>query len=355
MVMKKGNVDITTDLKNPVRAGSHHRLLCMTGPLKGNVIYLKGKRVILGRGDLVDIQILDSKISREHAEFFLNNDRYVLTDISNQNGIIVNDTKERQKVLEDGFKIVVGQTVLKYNYFFVKESSAKKSKVFSKEVAPTSERTETHDFAKRSEDVGQKPKKNLLIIGIIILGAFYFLTASDDGGSSNQKSSDSSSNMNTEIDDSLMANRSKSSRDDFETKIKVESLIHRGRREYREGNYFRAMEEFRLALTLDPGNGVASFYNSKSKQRLDEDVSRSFLRAKQEKESKKFGQAIVSYMSILRLLKGYSSDERFRDAYCQLVNIIKSDINNDKYLDADTRMNQINLELGLKADEVSCK
>ena len=62
------NVKISTDLKIPTEIGLYYRLLCMTGPNKGKVYYLTGKRIIIGRGDKSDIQILDSKISREHAE-----------------------------------------------------------------------------------------------------------------------------------------------------------------------------------------------------------------------------------------------------------------------------------------------
>jgi hypothetical protein len=62
------NVRITTELKSPSEVGVFYRLLCMTGPNKGKVYYLTGKRLIIGRGDNADIQIVDTKISREHAE-----------------------------------------------------------------------------------------------------------------------------------------------------------------------------------------------------------------------------------------------------------------------------------------------
>lgn len=356
--MTKGsNVHITNDLKNPSTEGVHHRLLCMTGPKKGTVVYLIGKRIILGRGEDVDIQITDPKISREHAEFMLANGKYTVTDLNTPNGIIVNDAKEKQKILEDGFKVVVGQTVLKYSVISVSQSVAvydEKNKLSpNKKISKNINRkTEIEDDG--PEPVAEKPKKNALILILVVAAVLYLLMG---GGDSVDKNiSTQKKNEGADLEEQFTSSSKKTSKsEDKETKIKVESLIHRGRREYREGNYFRAMEDFRLALTLEPGNATASFYMSKSRQRLDEEVNKYFFKAKQDKEAKKFSAAIVSYASILRLLKGYPNDERFQKAYCQLSDMLKSDSSNEKYLDADTKINEMHVELGLKKDEVKCK
>ena len=43
---------------------------------------------------------------------------------------------------------------------------------------------------------------------------------------------------------------------------KLEIIYQRGLREAREGNYFRAINEFNLALILSPNNSRARFYIS---------------------------------------------------------------------------------------------
>lgn len=357
---REGNVHITNDLKNPSQEGIYHRLLCMTGPRKGTVIYLSGKRILLGRGEKVDIQINDVKISREHAEFTLVDNKYTVTDLNTQNGIIVNDTKEKQKVLEDGMKIVIGQTVLKYNYIVVEAGlvvSNEKGKTPDEKTSKKNKLTikRPDDFETVEEAPAPKNKKNGLVLILVIGAVLYFLMSGKDETSQVVKDAGKNVSEGQEIEDPFTQTETKKSRmEDRETKIKVESLIHRGRREYREGNYFRAMEDFRLALTLEPGNATASFYNSKSKQRLDEEVTKFFSKAKQDKEAKKFQGAMVSYSSILRLLKGYPGDERFVNAYCQLIDMLKSGSSNEKYLDADTKIEELHVELGIKKDEVKC-
>lgn len=357
---REGNVHITNDLKNPTQEGIYHRLLCMTGPRKGTVVYLSGKRVLLGRGEKVDIQINDVKISREHAEFTLVDNKYTITDLNTQNGIIVNDTKEKQKILEDGMKIVIGQTVLKYNYIVIEpglvpvnEKGKSSEEKGSKKNKLTIKRPDDFDEVEQAPE--PKNKKNGLILVVVLIAVLYFLMGGGDETSQAVKDAGKSVNEAQEIEDPFTQTETKKNRmEDRETKIKVESLIHRGRREYREGNYFRAMEDFRLALTLEPGNATASFYNSKSKQRLDEEVTKFFSKAKQDKEAKKFQGAMVSYSSILRLLKGYPGDERFMNAYCQLIDMLKSGSSNEKYLDADTKIEELHVELGIKKDEVKC-
>lgn len=355
---KSSNVNITNDLKNPTTEGVHHRLLCMTGPRKGTVIYLLGKRIILGRGEEGDIQIADPKISREHAEFTLSGGKYVVTDLNTPNGIIVNDTKEKQKTLEDGYKIVIGQTVLKYNLLKISQAVAvydEKNKSSANKKGP--KLTAKKEEADIDEEVKPeaKPKKNALILVVVLAAVIYLLMGGDDTSNQVAKKNDTA-NSSVDLEEQFATTSRKTSKsEDRETKIKVESLIHRGRREYREGNYFRAMEDFRLAMTLEPGNATASFYMSKSRQRLDEEVNKFFFKAKQDKEAKKFSSAMVSYASILRLLKGYPNDERFQKAYCQLIDMLKSDTSNEKYLDADTKITELHTELGLKKDEVKCK
>jgi tetratricopeptide (TPR) repeat protein len=109
----------------------------------------------------------------------------------------------------------------------------------------------------------------------------------------------------------------------------METLIHSGRREFSEGNYFRAIEDFRLALLLNPNNGHASFYLSKAKQSLDDDIKKNMEKGKQEHESKKLQAAIVSYCGVLQLIQNYPDDERYKNAQLQ-ISAIESELGMEK-------------------------
>lgn len=113
--MKSGSVQVAKNLKPPTVEGLHHRILCLTGENKGTSYYIKSNRIVLGRSDDADVKVMDSKSSKQHAEIVRVGTHYVLTDLKSQNGTMVNDLKVTQHTLKDGDKIIIGQTVFKYN------------------------------------------------------------------------------------------------------------------------------------------------------------------------------------------------------------------------------------------------
>ncbi len=326
------NVRITNELKNPTEVGVHYRLLCMTGPNKGNVYYLIGKRIIIGRGEATDIQIVDTKISREHGELSFSENAYTITDLGAQNGIIVNDHKIKQKKLNDGEKIVIGQTVFKYNVITITQSiemmiaDANPDSAMSKEIkkgvkvkVPSKTfKNEVEENVKinKSSDKDTTSKSKVLIFGIILIAVIFILMGDEDKKVAPIKGSGKNVPSDLEVfNESVIV---KVTADDPETKKKLLALTHSGRREFREGNYFRAMEEFRLALLISPNNGQASFYLSKAKQRLDDEIKKNFEKGAQEQDSKKYQSAIVSFCSVVQLIKEYPDDERYKTAMTNL-------------------------------------
>jgi pSer/pThr/pTyr-binding forkhead associated (FHA) protein len=333
---KSTNVKITNELKNPTEVGTHYRFLCMTGPNKGKVYYLTGKRIIIGRADSADIQIVDVKISREHAELSFSDNGYTITDLGAENGVIVNDTKIKQKKLSDAEKIVIGQTVFKYNIIEVtnsemivggEDNAVDVSKNVKSKVNKTQLKSNngTAENYKKSSNQEKKGSSKVLIMALVIGVVLYVLMDKEEPSNRGRSQK---TNPISEFDAPEILSK-KANQDDSDTKKKFESYIHSGRREFSEGNYFRAIEDFRLALLLSPNNGHASFYLSKAKQRLDEDIDKNFLKGKQEYESKKYQASIVSYCGVVQLIQNYPNDERFKNAMLK-ISAIESELGMEK-------------------------
>lgn len=338
---KAVNVKITNELKSPSEPGTHHRFLCMTGPNKGKVYYLLGKRIIIGRGENADIQIVDTKISREHAELSFSDNGYTITDLGAQNGIIVNDSKVKQKKLIDAEKIVIGSTVIKYNLIEVAANEmimaedadvvpVREMKVNKpKSSSPRIQRDDPFaGNSRRSEPEKKGGPPKVLVFGLIIGGVMYALFSGNEEAT--QKSSRATSNAQADLEREFNTPIiRKNAPEDAEVKKKLEALVHSGRREFSEGNYFRAMEDFRLALLLSPNNGQASFYLSKAKQSLDDDIRKNFEKGKQEFEAKSYRAAIVSYCGVVQLIQNYPNDERYKNAMLQ-ISAIESELGMEK-------------------------
>jgi len=289
------NVLVLKHFESPKDAGVYYRLVCLTGPSKGEAYILKGNRIVIGRSDKADIVLKDTKASREHAEVTKVGETWVVTDLGSQNGIVVNEKKVTQKELAESDKLIVGQTVFK---FAKVEVSAPKSKLgnFDDEVQNT-----------------ENSKKTFLpVLVLAILFAAIFLI--DDDKKADAPKTKATKGFADVTDEYTMAKKKRQAKEDKAIKEKLSAIYQRGLREYREGNYFRAINEFSLALIIAPGDSQADFYLRKTKEDLDAAIETAAARGQRDEASIKYQSAIVAYCSIIRLLNSAPEDARYKSA-----------------------------------------
>lgn len=296
------NVLVLKNFELPKEAGTYHRLTCLTGGNKGESYVLIGTRIIIGRSEKADVRLNDNKASREHAELSKVGSHWVVTDLGSQNGIILNDKKINQEQLNDGDKLIVGQTVFK----FMKVEVAAKNNV----IRETREEVEE-----------EQKKKSFLpfVIMIAILGAL-FLFDSDDSSKKNISSAPKVSTIDP-TSEYVTALKKRQAKEDKQLKEKLNVIYQRGLREYREGNYFRAIHEFNLALIIAPGDSQAEYYLRKTKEDLDSSIENYTAKAQRDEEALKYQSAIVSYCSIIRLLYSVPDDPRYKNAETQIKDL----------------------------------
>lgn len=85
--------------------------------LKGSEIgqiWPLSRRTVIGRGAGADIQLTDSKLSREHAVFTCRDKRLYVTDLESRNGTYVEGQQVSANTeLEDGAHVQIGQTLVR--------------------------------------------------------------------------------------------------------------------------------------------------------------------------------------------------------------------------------------------------
>lgn len=293
------NVLALKHFEMPPEEGTWWRLMCLTGQTKGDAYVLTGSRVVLGRSEKADIRVLDLKSSREHAEITKVGKDWVLTDLGSQNGIVVNDQKVSQQKLKEGDKIVIGQTVYKFAKVEVK-GAAKTAK------PKLDEELETAAPAKKQSSA------LLGLIAAVGIGLMLF----DDSGKKTEvvKKKSTTADVQDVTDEYLQLVRQKQLMDDKSQKQKMNTIFQRGQREFREGNYFRAIDEFSLALILNPNDPLADFYLRKSKEELDKFIADEFIKGKRDEEGLRYQNSIKTYCGIVRLLYKYQDDARYKSA-----------------------------------------
>lgn len=73
---------------------------------------LKGKTLVVGRGEQADAQVNDELMSRRHFEIVEKNGSYILRDLQSRNGTTINGhTIEGEKTVGSGDTICAGETM----------------------------------------------------------------------------------------------------------------------------------------------------------------------------------------------------------------------------------------------------
>jgi two-component system cell cycle response regulator len=102
-------------------SGAAAYLVVLAGSNVGEMYKVEKERTVMGRGESVDIRLLDEGISREHAQVVQeagkDGSHYVLEDMGSTNGTFCNGARVQRQMLAEGDKILLGSTtILKFSY-----------------------------------------------------------------------------------------------------------------------------------------------------------------------------------------------------------------------------------------------
>ena len=159
---------------------------------------------------------------------------------------------------------------------------------------------------------------------ILLAGFFIFMILGDDKSSSENSGKSKKQNNSNYQDVSgeyLAQLKKRQANEDKAVKEKLNIIYQRGLREFREGNYFRAIAEFNLALIISPGDSYAEYHLRKTKERLDKTIEEFTIRAQRDERALKFQSSVVSYCSIIRLLYTVPDDPRYKNAETQIKDL----------------------------------
>ncbi len=100
------------------------RLIAIAGPLKGVIFQLTQSEVTIGREPDNQFCISDQAISRRHCLLTLADDQVTITDLDSRNGVFVNELPIKQRRLEHGDVIRLGDHHLLFLLYEVESAPA---------------------------------------------------------------------------------------------------------------------------------------------------------------------------------------------------------------------------------------
>ena len=97
--------------------GAAAYLIVLAGSSVGAMYRIEKDRLVMGRGDKVDIRMIDDGLSREHACIVKDDGRFVVEDLGSTNGTFCNGERVARQALAERDKILLGSTtILKFTY-----------------------------------------------------------------------------------------------------------------------------------------------------------------------------------------------------------------------------------------------
>jgi len=131
------------------------RLIAISGPRKGSTFTLTEGETTIGRDAANRVVVTDQALSRRHCLIHKEGDRVKLVDLESRNGSFVNGVPVRQRWLEHGDQIEIGESV----FFFLRQEQEEEAP-----PAPSSEGTEpgSSTLHLRREDLPAVPPEDSL-------------------------------------------------------------------------------------------------------------------------------------------------------------------------------------------------
>src|SRR5882762_11843325 len=86
------------------------RLAAIAGKLKGSVFPVSEEPVVIGRETTAGLCLADASVSRRHSKLEKNGDQFWISDLQSLNGTFVNDVPVKQRALQHGDRIRIGDT-----------------------------------------------------------------------------------------------------------------------------------------------------------------------------------------------------------------------------------------------------
>ena len=101
---------------SPNRRDLKPALVFLSGELIAVPIPLEREEVIMGRALEADVRVNDTQVSRQHARIESTEDgEYFVKDLDSRNGTFLNGRRIRREKLENGDKITIGETILRFD------------------------------------------------------------------------------------------------------------------------------------------------------------------------------------------------------------------------------------------------
>lgn len=336
----------------------------VAGPHLNEIYTLEKNTTKIGRGEDNDIKLVnDGRISRNHVEIYLVGGQYKFKNISQKNFVMIDGRVVEDGVLQIGQQLQVGETVFEvYNdnpglvsnevpkgemtvkvsvqpapmpvaikqALLQKNPTSQSAPVSTgkpptlKPLGPTGGAPQLRTMPQPG--VSSRPQKarrpaadgnrsQFYGILLVVAGIFLFILMQP---SKEKDIKTFRTSQQVEYDLLQSSDEKKRLQERLETmqtttaKRSQENLI-KGFRDFQQGNYARARDNFQVVLNLDPENAIAKRYYHLSKIKFDELLQFHMLQGLRYRDKKNFRLCRSSFQSALVMIQNSQQHPKYRE------------------------------------------
>lgn len=282
-------------------------LTVLSGSDKGATYKLAtGRRITLGRGSDNDIAITnDPKVSRNHATIVISGRGGEISDVSDRNTVIVNGQEVTTMLLPPGAIIQLGET--KFQFKAVPQSSALTTDRAGIEETNATSRLDVAKKRRSPRLAVNAGKKNFYITLVIVALFFIWLLTSNTNKQTpveirSEEDVQTDINANRKIVEATEAEKRRlgTNTDQFG---EAQPNFIKGFRDYRKGQYERAIESFQACLSLFPAHAQCQRYLRLSQKKFSELVQYHMVLANKYRSQNQFAACKASYRNVMVMMK----------------------------------------------------
>lgn len=316
--------------------------------VQGKSLLLDQAVLRIGRDADNDVVLDDSKVSRHHAEIRIEKGSLYIKNISGKNFVSVDGQVVDEKLLERSHKIQLGDSEIKVvldspalpplasvpSAVAVSETGrtvapTPRGSVPGQFTGPTARGTQSTRSTQAPNFSASKSGSRAQFYGIIAVVGMVVVWLLSSETASKKESVDlrGEAEVQRSIEESaaavqqLQAQQEAKGKDTLQYRMAEQHYI-KGFRDYRQGQYARAMQSFQAALSFYPQHDLARKYWTLSKRKFDELVQFNMNQGRRYLGKNNFRLCRNSFANVMIMLKdpsdaSYKEAKQFHDE-CQL-------------------------------------
>lgn len=271
-------------------------LIVLNGAEKGVTYRLSTGKITIGRGSDNTISITDDqKISRHHAVINVLTNGVEITDVSDRNKVIVGQETVTSRKLRSGDIIHLGNTKFQF-----------------KEIVQTNDLElveESSNIKMPSRSKKQKSGKLTFYILILVVVAIFgwLLTSSKNQPASVKIRTDDDFQANIDSNKKIIATANlEKARMLNSSQFEAQTNFIKGFRDYRKGQYDRAIESFQACLSLFSTHPQCQRYLRLAEKKFYELIQYHMVLANKYRAQNQFSACKASYRNAMLMIKNPS-------------------------------------------------